>query len=77
MSPELTVVVFGLLAAASWGTSDFSGGLASRRLSSMAVVFSSQLLGVWIAAGAALLRGEPAPALADLGWGARAGTGGG
>ncbi len=77
LSPELTVVVFGLLAAASWGTSDFAGGLASRRASSLAVVFASQLLGIWVAAGGALLRGEPAPTIADLGWGAIAGTGGG
>jgi drug/metabolite transporter (DMT)-like permease len=75
-SPELTVVVFGLLAATSWGAADFSGGLASRRASSLAVVLASQSLGIWVALAAALVTAEPAPTAADLGWGVVAGTGG-
>jgi drug/metabolite transporter (DMT)-like permease len=74
---ELTVLVFGLLAAASWGAADFSGGLASRRLSALAVVLASQVLGVVVAAGSALVRGEPLPGPADIGWAAAAGAGGG
>lgn len=77
MPAELTVLVFGLLAAASWGTADFSGGLASRRLSALAVVLASQVLGVLVAGASAIVRGEPAPATADLGWAAAAGAGGG
>ncbi|HEU4673804.1 MAG TPA: DMT family transporter [Candidatus Limnocylindrales bacterium] len=76
LSPELTVLVFGLLAAASWGAADFAGGLASRRASSLVVVLASQSLGIWVAAAAAVVRGEPPPTLADVGWGAIAGTGG-
>lgn len=76
MSPELTVVVFGLLAAASWGTADFAGGFASRRASAFVVVLSSQLVGIALAAASALARGEPAPGVADVAWAAAAGSGG-
>jgi drug/metabolite transporter (DMT)-like permease len=74
---ELTVLVFGLLAAASWGAADFSGGLASRRLSALAVVLASQVLGVVVAAGSALVRAEPLPGPSDISWAAAAGAGGG
>jgi drug/metabolite transporter (DMT)-like permease len=74
---EVTVLVFGLLAAASWGAADFSGGLASRRLSALAVVLASQVLGVVVAAGSALVRGEPLPGVTDVWWAAAAGAGGG
>jgi drug/metabolite transporter (DMT)-like permease len=76
VSADLAVVVFGLLAAASWGAADFSGGMASRRASALAVVFVSQLLGVGLAALAATLRGEPMLGLGDVGWAAAAGAGG-
>jgi len=74
---DLAVAVFGLSAALSWGTADFAGGLASRRLSSLAVVLASQVLGVAVAALAAILRAEPMPAPADVLWGFAAGAGGG
>jgi uncharacterized membrane protein len=74
---ELAVLVFGLLAAASWGAADFSGGLASRRVSALAVVLGSQVLGILVAAGSAIVRGEPPPGPADVGWAAAAGAGGG
>ncbi|HET7026312.1 MAG TPA: EamA family transporter [Candidatus Limnocylindrales bacterium] len=77
MPTDLAVAVFGLSAALSWGTADFAGGLASRRMSSLAVVLSSQVLGVAVAAFAAIARAEPVPALADVLWGFAAGAGGG
>jgi drug/metabolite transporter (DMT)-like permease len=74
---ELSVLVFGLLAAASWGAADFSGGLASRRASALAVVFASQLLGIGVAVVSALVRGEHSPTFVDVAWAAAAGAGGG
>ncbi len=51
-------VVLALAAAALWGTGDFLGGLATRRLPVLTVLFWSQLVGllalvVWIAASGA------------------------
>ena len=50
----MAAVVLALGAAALWGTADFFGGLASRRMSVLIVLFWSQLAGlaglvVWIA----------------------------
>lgn len=39
-------IVFGLLAAAAWGGSDFLGGLISRRLGVMLTVFLSEVIGL-------------------------------
>jgi drug/metabolite transporter (DMT)-like permease len=75
--PDLVVVVFGLVAAASWGTADFSGGLASRRAAAIAVVIASQLLGIVVAAAAATIRGEALPGIADVLWAGAAGSAGG
>jgi len=49
----MTAVVLALCAAALWGTGDFFGGLATRRLNVLIVLFWSQLVGlaglaVWI-----------------------------
>jgi drug/metabolite transporter (DMT)-like permease len=70
-------VVLALAAAASWGSSDFVAGLASRRASGLSVVVAAHLTGL-----VALL--VAAPVLADLpanggaaGWGAAAGICGG
>ncbi len=54
----MSAVVLALCAAALWGTGDFLGGLASRRLAVLAVLFWSQLLGllglvVWVLASGA------------------------
>ncbi len=65
-------VVFGLLAALSVGTSDFLGGLASRRADPVLVTAASGLLGFVLALLAGLIvSGEVR--LGDLAWGATAG----
>jgi drug/metabolite transporter (DMT)-like permease len=69
-----SVVVFGLLAAVAWGAADFGGGLATRRATLLGVVFGSQAVGMVVALLAALVRGEPVPAPADLGWAALSGV---
>lgn len=63
-----------LMAAVAAGTSDFVGGLASRRAPAVIVTAASQLAGFGFAVGLALVvRGDPTEA--DLGWGALAGVG--
>ena len=54
----MTAVVLALAAAALWGTGDFLGGLATRRVSVLTVLFWSQLVGlaglsVWVVASGA------------------------
>jgi drug/metabolite transporter (DMT)-like permease len=54
----VTAVALALLAAALWGTGDFMGGLATRRVSVLTVLFWSQLVGLvglalWVVASQA------------------------
>ncbi len=76
LSPELTVIAFGLLASMSWGTADFNGGLASRRMPAVAVVALAHLLGLLLLVALAILTGETVPPPADFVWGALAGLAG-
>ncbi|HEY0443964.1 MAG TPA: hypothetical protein VGC90_07075, partial [Candidatus Limnocylindrales bacterium] len=63
-----SVVVFGLLSAAAWGSADFGGALATRRATLFGVVVLSQLAGMVAAVILAITRTEPIPGLADVGW---------
>ena len=66
-------VILGLLAALSVGTSDFLGGLASRRANPVVVTASSTLVGFLLAfVAASVVAGEVT--VADLGWGALGGV---
>ncbi len=77
MPGEVTAVLFGLAAAASWGAGDFSGGLATRRSRSvLAVVILSQLLGGCLLAVLALAISESWPQGHDLWWSGAAGLSG-
>lgn len=76
MTPELTAVVFGLLASAVWGSGDFSGGLATRRMNVFGVVALSHLIAPPLLIALALLSGEALPDYGDLLWGALAGLAG-
>jgi drug/metabolite transporter (DMT)-like permease len=65
-------VFLAALAALSWGTADFIGGLASRQAPARSVVVYSQLVGLTLALiGAPLLGGEPTAR--DFLWGGAAG----
>jgi drug/metabolite transporter (DMT)-like permease len=68
-----SVVVFGLVAAVLWGAADFGGGLTSRRATVFGVVVVSQLAGFVVAMALAVVRHEPVPAPADIGWSVVAG----
>lgn len=52
-------VVFGLLAAAAYGSGDFLGGLASKRAATQTVVVGSQFIGLTVLVPAALLIAAP------------------
>lgn len=68
-------IVLSLLSAFSAGTSDFLGGLASRRALAVVVTMYSQALGFVVAVTIAVAAGgDPTPA--DLWWGALGGLGG-
>lgn len=72
-------VLLALTAAASWGASDFLGGLAGRRTShdiTLSVAFLSQLLGLVGLSAIALLVGGDALTGRDIGLAVGAGLGG-
>ena len=70
------VILLGLAAAATYGAADFAGGLVSKRVNPICVVFVSQLAGVLLLAIALPIDGAPFDAGA-VWWGAAAGIGGG
>lgn len=61
-------VVLGLIAAATWGSGDFSGGLLARRAPILGVVLVSQVVGTAIAFVLALGLGETLPLPGDIPW---------
>lgn len=64
---------FGLTSAAMWGSADFSGGLASKRLSVYGVAILSQAAGYLLLLVMALLFHEPIPPTEQLAFGFAAG----
>ena len=68
-------LVLALAAAATWGASDFVGGLVGRRVSGTSVAFASQLVGLGGLALMAPLAGG-SPSAGDVAWGAASGLGG-
>jgi len=66
-------VLFGLSASLSWGTGDFSGGLASRRAHVFSVVLAAYLVRLLLLPVLALAWSEPLPSWRDALWGASAG----
>lgn len=76
MTPAYASVIFGLIAAITWGTGDFSGGLATRRSSVIVVLLWSQTIGIALVTLLALLMHEPLPSLRDAAFGAAAGIAG-
>ena len=73
---ESLAVLFGLAAAISWGGSDFSGGMASKRSSSYWVVILSMIIGSAFLIGAVIIFNEAFPTTMDLIYGAIGGIGG-
>ncbi|HEY3427799.1 MAG TPA: DMT family transporter [Acidimicrobiia bacterium] len=65
--------LFALLASLIYGAADFYGGVAARRMSAIAVVFWSQLVGLGFGVAVSLLFPAASLRTADLVWGAIAG----
>ncbi len=65
-------VLLGLLAALSWGTGDFAGGLATRRAPESAVVLGTESVGLVLLLVIAAFAGG-SPTARDLGFGSLAG----
>jgi drug/metabolite transporter (DMT)-like permease len=68
------VVALGLGSALAWGAADFGGGLTTRRSALFGVVLVTTVTGMVIASLLAILRGEPVPGAADVGWSALSGV---
>jgi drug/metabolite transporter (DMT)-like permease len=73
MNQNLATAAFGLAASCSWGTGDFSGGLATRRANVFGVGAAAHALGLVLLVGLALVTREPLPSLLDVFWGTAAG----
>lgn len=73
MGTEAVALICGLAAAASFGTGDFCGGLATKRSSVFGVIVVSQLCGLILLAGLAAGMGEPIPSGKNLVFGGLAG----
>jgi drug/metabolite transporter (DMT)-like permease len=69
-------VILGLLAGITYGASDFIGGLASRRSSTLSVVVISQLAGLVVLLLLLPILPSATPTHSDLLWGLLAGVGG-
>jgi drug/metabolite transporter (DMT)-like permease len=70
-------IVLGLAAALLYGSSDFGGGLLSRRMGSVAVNVISSAAAATLAWLALLLSGAPEPSAPAVVWGLISGLGGG
>ncbi len=73
MTSELASILYALASGLTWGTGDFSGGLASRRLPVFIVIILAQCIGVICLLSVIVLIAEPFPQWPDL----LLGTGGG
>lgn len=74
MIATLTTVLFGLAASLCWGSGDFCGGLASRRLSASTVVIAAHAFGFLLLLFLAVVWREPFPSFLDMLWGGSAGV---
>jgi drug/metabolite transporter (DMT)-like permease len=69
-------IVLGAISALSWGSSDFAGGLASRRIGSLTTATVAQLIGLFAVAAVAVVARESPPDQAEVLWSLSAGVGG-
>ena len=65
-----------LLSAVVWGSGDFAGGLASRRVKSMHVLVAGGLVALMMLVALAALWREPLPGARSAGWALAAGAAG-
>ncbi len=76
-SPESVGILAAVTSALVWGSGDFAGGMATRRMASSQVLWIASVTGMVILFPIAVLMHESLPTLASLGWSALAGISGG
>jgi drug/metabolite transporter (DMT)-like permease len=76
MDSSLLAAFFALFAAGTWGSGDFTGGMAARRAGAFHTVLIAYTVGLIALVIVALARLEQLPPLIDLVWGAVAGLSG-
>ena len=76
VSPDLLGVLFGLTSALVWGSGDFSGGFATRKINQFQVLLLASCSGVLILLVLAFAWNEGWPSRADAAWAALAGISG-
>jgi drug/metabolite transporter (DMT)-like permease len=69
----MIAIVYGLASAVSWGTGDFSGGIAAKKSSVYGVLLVVNIIGLLLLSVCVLLSGSPAPDTYFLLMGAAAG----
>lgn len=74
MDSTFLAALFALSAAMAWGSSDFTGGVVTRRVGAVHTMFVSYVVAFVILVGIALIRFEPISNAADLTWGALGGV---
>lgn len=77
MGGDASATLLGLLSGLFWGTGDFFGGFASRKVSPYTVIFFGQITGTIVLLAITLITGEPLPPVNDLLMGCVAGAFGG
>src|SRR5262245_1675218 len=73
---DFAAIGFGVLAAACWGSGDFSGGYATRRSNVFGVVVISQIIGLSLVIVGAIVTREAVPPVENLLWAAASGISG-
>lgn len=76
MTAEIATIIYALASSLTWGTGDFSGGLASKHTSVFIVILISQVIGIVSLLGVIAVLGEPFPHRSDLLLGAGGGISG-
>jgi drug/metabolite transporter (DMT)-like permease len=77
LNPQLVPVALSLVAVCAWGSSDFVGGVASRRVNAFLFTAMAHACAVAVMGGAAVLWHAPFPARHALVWAVAAGAVGG
>ena len=76
LPPNILGVILALASAATWGSGDFSGGLATRKSNRYQVLMLAALSGMVVLGVCALIWREALPSRASAFWGALAGLAG-
>jgi drug/metabolite transporter (DMT)-like permease len=76
MTSDLLGISYALISALVWGSGDFSGGMAARKISPFQVLLLTSATGMLLLLVCGWVSGEPMPAWRDVYWAASAGLAG-